>query len=242
MCMGPKETVTKAVQQPNLGLCGIQSHCGRDQDHEFKVLRLPRCGHCSAPEYEPNTETELSFPSSDKELLASSLWHKGMSRRPRWSSMKCTESWKNGAMRSSGSMRSLDLSRRSKSSTCGTPTPTRLGYSNSQLNRCTLCRDTLSAGLELTAKHLRFLILLQHLVSEDCCDVTRPERLRKHQDLYDGVLTDSVSSQLIEDAHRCEFSIEGHTFSLQETCHSWRESKKRGSFALLIFRPSWCGR
>jgi hypothetical protein len=68
----------------------------------------------------------------------------------------------------------------------------------------------------LTASQLRFLILLQHFVSEDASDVSRPELLRRHQDTFEGIVTDGVNSQLVKDAHRSEFSVDGRTFSLQD--------------------------
>jgi hypothetical protein len=69
---------------------------------------------------------------------------------------------------------------------------------------------------ELSEMQLRFLVLLQHLVVEDTHDFYRPESLRKHQDAFEGILTQSVNSQLIKDAHRSEWSVDGSTFSLQE--------------------------
>jgi len=68
---------------------------------------------------------------------------------------------------------------------------------------------------ELAEAQLRFLVLLQHLVEEDTCDFYRPECDRKHQDSFEGFLTESVNSQLIKDAHRSEWSVDGSTFSLQ---------------------------
>lgn len=68
---------------------------------------------------------------------------------------------------------------------------------------------------ELTDMQLRFLVLLQHLVAEDTSDFYRPEDERKHQDAFEGFLTQAVNSQLIKDAHRSEWSVEGRTFSLQ---------------------------
>lgn len=67
-----------------------------------------------------------------------------------------------------------------------------------------------------TSVQLRFLVLLQHLVREDTADFYRPEGLRKHQDAFEGVLTDAVNSQLIRDAHRSEWSIDGRAYSLQD--------------------------
>jgi len=68
----------------------------------------------------------------------------------------------------------------------------------------------------LTVLQLRFLILLQHFVSEDTSDFYRPETLRKHQDAFEGVLTDGVNSQLVKDAHRSEFSVDGRSFVLHD--------------------------
>lgn len=68
---------------------------------------------------------------------------------------------------------------------------------------------------ELTEAQLRFLVLLQHLIEEDTSDFYRPESDRKHQDAFEGCLTESVNSQLIKDAHRSEWSVDGNTFSLQ---------------------------
>jgi len=68
----------------------------------------------------------------------------------------------------------------------------------------------------LTSRQLKFLVLLQHFVAEDTSDLYRPEILRKHQDAFEGVLTDGVNSQLVKDAHRSEFSVEGRSFCLQD--------------------------
>jgi hypothetical protein len=68
----------------------------------------------------------------------------------------------------------------------------------------------------LTTKQLRFLVMLQHFISEDTSDFYRPECERKHMDSFEGVNTDAVNSQLVKDAHRSEWSIEGRSFSLQQ--------------------------
>merc|ERR1719502_2242775 len=84
---------------------------------------------------------------------------------------------------------------------------------------------------ELTEAQLRFLVLLQHLVDEDTSDFYRPESARKHQDAFEGFRTQSINSQLIKDAHRSEWSVEGNTFSLQAQLaagkHSAAEDRKR---------------
>lgn len=79
---------------------------------------------------------------------------------------------------------------------------------------------------QLTGKQIRFLVLLQHLFAEDANDFHRPEAERKHQDSFEGFLTDGVNSQLMKDAHRSEWSVEGSTFSLQA---QFAEENKRAN-------------
>lgn len=63
---------------------------------------------------------------------------------------------------------------------------------------------------------LRFLLLLQHRVSEDTWDLSRPSSERRHCDSFQGVLTaDGVNSQLVKDAHRSDWSVDGCGYSLQ---------------------------
>jgi len=90
----------------------------------------------------------------------------------------------------------------------------------------------------LTALQLRFLVLLQHLVKEDTADFYRPEGLRKHQDAFEGVLTDAVNSQLIRDAHRSEWSIDGRAYSLQDLPQpaEGRESQEERRQTILAFQ------
>jgi len=90
----------------------------------------------------------------------------------------------------------------------------------------------------LTPTHLRFLVLLQHLVKEDTADFYRPEGLRKHQDNFEGVLTDAVNSQLIRDAHRSEWSIDGRAYSLQDLPQptELRESNEERRQTILSFQ------
>lgn len=64
----------------------------------------------------------------------------------------------------------------------------------------------------LSHVQLRFLVLLQHFVSEDTADLHRPERERSHGDVFEG----DVNAQLIKDAHRSEWSVDGSSFSMQD--------------------------
>merc|ERR1712032_1517838 len=69
----------------------------------------------------------------------------------------------------------------------------------------------------LQPEHVRFLVTLQHFLMEDTADIYRPPGERKHADTFEGVLTDaSVNSQLVKDAHRSEWSVDGRSFSMQE--------------------------
>lgn len=90
---------------------------------------------------------------------------------------------------------------------------------------------------ELSEMQLRFLVLLQHLVEEDTFDFYRPEADRKHQDVFEGCLTDGVNSQLVKDAHRSEWSVDGSSFTLQAQLaagkHSASEDRKE---AILSFQ------
>jgi len=65
----------------------------------------------------------------------------------------------------------------------------------------------------MTTEQLRFLVLLQHLVAEDTLDFDRPVRDRQHGDAFEGIHTrDGVNTQLVKDAHRAEWSIEGLSY------------------------------
>eukprot|EP00928_Gymnodinium_smaydae_P044241 TRINITY_DN29523_c0_g3_i2.p1 TRINITY_DN29523_c0_g3~~TRINITY_DN29523_c0_g3_i2.p1 ORF type:complete len:378 (+),score=62.19 TRINITY_DN29523_c0_g3_i2:140-1273(+) len=78
-------------------------------------------------------------------------------------------------------------------------------------------------------EQLRFLVMLQHLVALDIADFHRPASERQHCDAFEGILTkDGVNSQLVKDAHRSEWSIEGNTFLLKEAqSHETMEDRKK---------------
>lgn len=86
------------------------------------------------------------------------------------------------------------------------------------------CRDRM-----LTEQHLRFLVLLQHFIAEDTSDFYRPKVERQHSDAFEGFLTsNAVNAQLIKDAHRSEWSIEGCPFLLKEAeGHETLEERKQ---------------
>lgn len=69
----------------------------------------------------------------------------------------------------------------------------------------------------LPAAYIRFLVLLQHSLTEDVLDVYRPESARRHCDTFEGFTIDgSVNSQLIKDAHRSEWTVEGRSFTMSQ--------------------------
>eukprot|EP00929_Paragymnodinium_shiwhaense_P064205 TRINITY_DN32140_c0_g1_i1.p1 TRINITY_DN32140_c0_g1~~TRINITY_DN32140_c0_g1_i1.p1 ORF type:complete len:415 (-),score=97.47 TRINITY_DN32140_c0_g1_i1:184-1308(-) len=70
----------------------------------------------------------------------------------------------------------------------------------------------------ITPEQLRFLVRLQHFVTEDTSDFYRPENARQHCDVFEGVLTEQgVNSQLVKDSHRSEWAIGGRgTFVVRE--------------------------
>lgn len=104
----------------------------------------------------------------------------------------------------------------------------------------------------LADSQLRFLVLLQHLVALDIRDFYRPEAERQHADAFEGVITiNGVNSQLVKDAHRSEWSIEGRTYLVKESeVHETMEDRKEviASFqrdlvsALESFLLAFCGR
>mmetsp|Transcript_36630 Transcript_36630/g.80258 ORF Transcript_36630/g.80258 Transcript_36630/m.80258 type:complete len:398 (+) Transcript_36630:121-1314(+) len=80
----------------------------------------------------------------------------------------------------------------------------------------------------LTEPQLRFLVLLQHFVSEDTSDFQKPEAMRKHHDAFEGILTDGVNSQLVKDLHRSDYSVDGQSFSLSQEPSQNRDDVSHG--------------
>jgi len=220
-CMGPKESVSTVVKQSSSGLwlCGAQAPCGRaEPDSEFRVLQLPRCGQCNVPDVDPAIETEISFSC---EARSQSLGYDRASQRN-------LETAKVVIRDIYSEMERHCIDERKEHEKTGIP-PTRqkqnvwATYTNkARLQK--FANDSLAFVQQnadcrsrvMTVKQLRFLVLLQHFVSEDSSDFNRSELLRKHQDAFEGVLTDGVNSQLVKDAHRSEFSIDGSAFSMQD--------------------------
>ncbi|CAD7930431.1 unnamed protein product [Amoebophrya sp. A25] len=71
----------------------------------------------------------------------------------------------------------------------------------------------------LRTRHMvEFLTLFNQAVQDDCRDLLRPpdDLLRRsQQDVFDGVLTKAVNSQLIKDIPRAEWNIEGQGFTFE---------------------------
>jgi len=61
---------------------------------------------------------------------------------------------------------------------------------------------------------VKFLVIFHHLVNEDTRDLLLPIEERKNTDVFEaGPVTGAINSQLVKDAHRAEWSIEGQGFS-----------------------------
>lgn len=123
--------------------------------------------------------------------------------------------------------------------------------SKQQLNRWDLytdkdrIRECMSDCLDFVRQHpecrtrlvgdaqLRFLLFLQHLVSEDTNDFYRMEDERKHNDVFEGFLTKAVNSQLVNDSHRAEWSIEGKSYSLQAELEAAEEEAGEDSESII---------
>eukprot|EP00434_Breviolum_minutum_P045345 symbB.v1.2.040634.t1/scaffold7393.1/size13733/1 len=77
--------------------------------------------------------------------------------------------------------------------------------------------DDFRSGQHFSKEQLRFAVLVQHFVSQDTMDFRRPPEKRMHDDVFEGILTSSVNAQLITDAHRAEWAIEGDGFIVPKT-------------------------
>mmetsp|Transcript_69958 Transcript_69958/g.167935 ORF Transcript_69958/g.167935 Transcript_69958/m.167935 type:complete len:342 (+) Transcript_69958:156-1181(+) len=77
-------------------------------------------------------------------------------------------------------------------------------------------------------EQLRFAVLVQHFVSEDTEDFARPASERQHNDTFEGFVTaDRVNAQLIKDAHRAEWTLEGESFVLPNSSNEPLAERKQ---------------
>jgi len=80
---------------------------------------------------------------------------------------------------------------------------------------------------KLSDAQLRFVVLVQHFVAQDAMDFRRPEAERQHDDTFEGCLTKGVNSQLVKDAHRAEWAIDGQSFLLPESNGATMQERKQ---------------
>lgn len=219
-CLTPREHVNAVRSNPTLGLCGAPLCTGIHQESELSIVRIPRCdiprcGQCAVSgDLDLADSLELSLVPEPMAVgstaLQKNLQTAKVVVREVFAELeaRCVEE-KNQYEEST------TVPPRHKLNLWGTYT------SKARLQRFAAdsiefvkqnaeCRTRL-----LTTAQLRFLILLQHFIAEDTSDFWRPETQRKHQDSFEGILTDGVNSQLVKDAHRSEFSVEGQSFSLE---------------------------
>lgn len=213
-CLSPQVPHGLVKSQSALGLCARPLCSGQDQDTELSVVRVPKCSHCNAGDQDTSGDSELSL--GPDLLSANSVCQRNLLTaksvvRDIFSELEAQCAEERCHYEEAGV-----LPPRQKANIWATYTnKARLqrfaGDSMDFVRQNADCRTRL-----LSIAHLRFLILLQHYVSEDTNDFYRPETLRKHQDAFEGVLTDGVNSQLVKDAHRSEFSVDGRSFCLQD--------------------------
>lgn len=86
--------------------------------------------------------------------------------------------------------------------------------------------DFRALGTDFSQERLSFAVLVQHFVSQDAMDFRRPAAKRMHDDVFEGILTSSVNAQLITDAHRAEWAIEGDGFVVPSSVQDEEERKQ----------------
>lgn len=79
----------------------------------------------------------------------------------------------------------------------------------------------------MEASEIRFLSSLQHFISEDVNDIYSPVGFRKNNDSFEGFLTESVNSQLLKDAHRSEWSVDGVAHSIHKELEKCQPDDRR---------------
>lgn len=213
-CLTPREPVAMVKSQSALGLCGRPLCSGQDQEMELSVVRVPKCSHCTAGEQDSSCDTELSLvpePMANNSMCQRNLQTAKSVVRDTFAELEAQCLEERCHYEEAGV-----VPPRQKANIWGTYTNKvrlqRFAADSLEFVRQNAeCRTRL-----LTVSQLRFLILLQHFVSEDTSDFYRPETHRKHQDAFEGVLTDGVNSQLVKDAYRSEFSVDGRSFCLQD--------------------------
>jgi len=215
-CLANRDPVALVNPQPALGLCGrpLCSGSGQDQDMELSVVRVPKCSHCNAGDHDVSGESELILGPDP--LSANSICQRNM-------------------LVAKAVIRDVfaELESQCAEERChceesgGVPPRQKINIWTTYTNKAKLQRfatDSMEFVRQnadcrtrlLSSSQLRFLVLLQHFVAEDTNDFYRPEAMRKHQDAFEGVLTDGVNSALVKDAHRSEFSVDGRSFCLQD--------------------------
>jgi len=217
-CLTPREQVVRSAAP--LGFCGAPMCTTTLQETDLNVVRvprcdIPRCGQCAVV-----ADTDLA-DAAELSLVPESM---GMASSILQKNLQLARSVVREVFQQ---LENRCLEEKQQYAETGSAPPryklnTWATYTNkAQLHKFTIeslefarhnseCKTRL-----LTAAQLRFLILLQHFVSEDTMDFYRPEGQRKHQDNFEGILTDGVNSQLVKDAHRSEFSVDGVSFNLE---------------------------
>ncbi|CAE7442363.1 Smyd3 [Symbiodinium natans] len=95
--------------------------------------------------------------------------------------------------------------------------------------------DDFRCGSQISKEQLRFAVLVQHFASQDTLDFQRTRTERMHDDVFEGVLTQGVNTQLMTDAHRAEWAVDGAAFVFSDSDRDVQNDEERKQ-ALLDFR------
>eukprot|EP00421_Protoceratium_reticulatum_P059026 CAMPEP_0168497746 /NCGR_PEP_ID=MMETSP0228-20121227/72919_1 /TAXON_ID=133427 /ORGANISM="Protoceratium reticulatum, Strain CCCM 535 (=CCMP 1889)" /LENGTH=401 /DNA_ID=CAMNT_0008514621 /DNA_START=86 /DNA_END=1292 /DNA_ORIENTATION=- len=210
-CLAPREPVAIVKSQSALGLCGRPLCSGQDQEMELSVVRVPKCSHCNAVEQDTSCDNEFSLvpePMGMNSVCQRNLHTAKTVIRDVFGELEAQCVEERCHYEEAGV-----VPPRQKSNTWATYT------SKARLQRFADRVRPPERRLPHAPAHSRPTAIPDPLAA--LC-LGGHERLLptrdapEDSDAFEGVLTDGVNSQLVKDAHRSEFSVDGRSFCLQD--------------------------